>query len=90
MQSSEEEVGNKAFFSYVLEILVDRKSYAHIDRICMVIKLTELFVFFDLLPLGAAALTLLSILVIRVIFSVLPVLRLLYAPPAKLASQHDF
>ena len=46
--------------------------------------------FYMLYPLGAAALTLLAILVIRVIFSVLPVLRLLYAPPAKLASQHDF
>ena len=41
-------------------------------------------------PLSAAALTLLAILVLRLIFSVLPVLRLLYDPPAKLASQHDF
>lgn len=45
---------------------------------------------FMLFPLPAAVLTLLAILVIRVIFSVLPVLRLLYYPPAKLASQHDF
>ena len=41
-------------------------------------------------PLSAAALTLLAILVIRLLFSVLPVLRLLYDPPAKLAASHDF
>lgn len=46
--------------------------------------------FYMIFPLGAAALTLAAILVIRLLFSVLPVLRLLYYPPAKLASQHDF
>jgi len=48
------------------------------------------FDFFMVFPLSAAALTLLAILVIRLLFSMLPVLRLLYDPPAKLAAKHDF
>ena len=46
--------------------------------------------FYMLFPIEAAGLTLLAILAIRLIYSVLPVLRLLYQPPARLAAKHDF
>ncbi len=43
-----------------------------------------------LFPLSAVGITLAAILVLRVIFAVLPVLRLLSEPPARLAAKYDF
>ncbi len=43
-----------------------------------------------LFPLPAAGVTLLAILLVRLLFSVLPVLRLLSQPPARLAAKYDF
>ncbi len=43
-----------------------------------------------LFPFPAAIATLLLILIIRILFSVLPVLRLLAKPPARLAAKYDF
>ncbi len=46
---------------------------------------------FDMVfPPAAAAVTLFAILLIRLLFSVLPVLRLLGQPPARLAAKYDF
>ncbi len=43
-----------------------------------------------LYPLWAAGLTVVAILIVRLLMAVLPVLRLLSQPPAKLASKYDF
>ncbi len=43
-----------------------------------------------LFPLSAVGITLLAILAIRIVFSVIPILRLLSQPPARLAAKYDF
>ncbi len=43
-----------------------------------------------LFPLPAVGITLAAILAVRIIFSVIPVLRLLSEPPARLAAKYDF
>ncbi len=43
-----------------------------------------------LFPISAVGITLAAILAVRIVFSVVPVLRLLSYPPAKLAAKYDF
>ncbi len=50
----------------------------------------EALEFSMIFPPAAVGMTLLAILAVRLLFSVLPIIKLLFEPPAKIASKYDF
>ncbi len=58
--------------------------------VIFVLNMIEEIGFFMIYPLWAVGLTLVSILIVRLVIAILPIIRLLSQPPARLAAKYDF